>query len=60
MWNVEKKLRQMEWGWEKKEREKRKRNIIVREMEAEEGREETVVKELCKKLEVVVGEGEKD
>lgn len=59
MWNVEKKLRQMEWGWEKKEREKRKRNIIVREMEAEEGREETVVKELCKKLEVV-GEGEKD
>lgn len=39
---------------EKKEWEKRKRNIIVRGMEAEEGREETVVKELCKKLEVVV------
>lgn len=54
MGNVEKKLREMEWGWEKKEREKRTRNIIVREIEAEEGREETVVKELCKKLEVVV------
>lgn len=52
--NVEKKLREMEWGWEKKEREKRKKNIIIREMEAEEGREETVVKKLCKKLEVVV------
>lgn len=37
---VEKKLREMEWGWEKREREERKRNIIVRGMEAEEGREE--------------------
>lgn len=51
---LEKIVKEMDWKWEKREREERKRNVLIRRMEVrEEGRRE-VVEELMKAIEVKV------
>ncbi|KMQ83326.1 hypothetical protein RF55_20333 [Lasius niger] len=51
---VSRRLKELEWGMEKREREERKRNIMVRGLRTEGKEARREVEELCKKLETRV------